>query len=94
MTFSNIDLRSSYHQLLVRPEGILKTKFRTRYGYNKFMVMPFRLTNALAIFMDLMNRVFQPYLDKFIIVFINNILICSKIEEEHARHLQITLQIL
>ncbi|GJZ41120.1 putative reverse transcriptase domain-containing protein, partial [Tanacetum coccineum] len=88
------DLRSEYHQLRVREEDIPKTPFRTRYGHFKFTVMPFGLTNAPAIFMDLMNRVCKPYLDKFVIVFIDDILIYSKSEEEHKVHLKTILDLL
>ncbi|GJT76922.1 putative reverse transcriptase domain-containing protein [Tanacetum coccineum] len=87
--YLKIDLRSSYHQLRVREEDILKTTFRTRYGHYEFQVMPFGFTNEPAVFMDLMNRVCKPYLDKFFIVFIDDILIYSKNKQEHEEHLKV-----
>ncbi|GKE87666.1 putative reverse transcriptase domain-containing protein [Tanacetum coccineum] len=92
--YSKIDLRAGYHQLRVREEDIPKMAFRTRYGHYKFQVMPFGLTNAPAIFMDLMNRVCKPYLDKFIIVCIDDILVYSKDKKEHEEHLKAILELL
>ncbi|GJU29077.1 reverse transcriptase domain-containing protein [Tanacetum coccineum] len=92
--YFKIDLRSGYHHLIVREEDIPKTAFKTRYGHYEFQVMSFGLTNAPAVFMDLMNRVYKPYLGKFAIVFIDDILIYSKSEEEHAEHLKLILELL
>ena len=92
--YSKIDLRTGYHHLGVRETDISKTTFRTRYEHFEFTVMPFGLTNAPAAFMDLMHRVFQPYLDQFVVVFVGDILIYFQSEEEHEDHLRIVLQAL
>jgi hypothetical protein len=92
--FSKVDLRSGYHQIKIHLEDVPKTAFSTRYGLYKYLVMSFGLTNAVAHFMYLMNSVFMPELDKFAMVFIDDILIYSKSEEEHAQHLRVILQCL
>ena len=92
--FSKIDMRSGYHQLKIKSEDVPKTAFRIRYEHYEFLVLPFQLTNALAYFMDLMNQVFHPYLDKFVVAFIDDTLVYSKSEKEHNEHLRIMLSTL
>ena len=92
--FSKIDMRSGYHQLRIREVDIPKTAFQTRYGHYEFLVMSFGLTNALVAFMDLMTQLSRPYLDFFVIVFIDDILVYSWSRGEHAQHLRYVLQTL
>jgi hypothetical protein len=92
--YSNIDLRSSYHQVRIKEEDIIKIAFRTRYGHYEFVVVPFGLSNAPTGFMCMMNGVFRECLDKFLIVFLYYILVYSKSEEEHEKHLRMELQVL
>ena len=92
--YSKIDLCTGYHQLRVRETDIPKTGFRTRYGHFEFTMMPFELMNAPAAFIDLMHRLFQPYLDQFVVIFVDDILIYSQSEEEHEDHLRIVLRAL
>jgi hypothetical protein len=91
--FSKIDLRSSYHYVRIKDEDINKTAFRTRYGHYEFTVVPFGLSNAPAVFMCLMNGVFREYLDKFVIVFLDDILVYSRSEEDHEQHLRMVVQV-
>jgi hypothetical protein len=90
--FSKIDLRSGYHQMRIRPSNIPKTAFLTRYGLYEFTVMSFGLTNASTYFMNLMNNVFMEYLDRFVVVFIDDILIYSQSDSDHEEHLRLVLQ--
>jgi hypothetical protein len=92
--FSKLDLRSDYHQVRIKDEDIRKTMFQIRYGHYEFVVIPFRLTNTSTTFMCLMNNIFSQYLDKFVVVFIDDILVYSKTKEEHDEHLRIVLQML
>ena len=92
--FLKIDLRSKYHQLRIKDADVHKTTFRTWYRHYEFLVMPFGLKNALAAFMDLMNCVFRPYVDQFVVVFIDDILVYSKDREDHDTHFRVVLETL
>jgi hypothetical protein len=92
--FLKIDIRSGYHQVRIKYEDINKTSLRTRYSHYKFIVVPFGLSNVSVVFMCLMNGVFREYLEKFVIVFLDDILVYSKSEEEHEHHLRMVLQVL
>ena len=92
--FSKIDLRSGYHQILVKVDDVPKIAFRSRYGHYEYVVMPFRVTNAPALFMDYMDRILHPFLDKFVVAFIDNTLLYSKTKEEHGEYLKLVLEIL
>ena len=94
VVYSKLDLRQGYYQLRIKKEDIPKTAFNSRYGHFEFVVMPFGLTNAPTAFMDLMQRIFKKYLDQFVVVFIDDILVYSKTREDHAKHLEIVLQVL
>lgn len=94
VVFRKIDLRSGYHQIRVKDEYVHKMVFRTRYGHSEYLVMSFDVYNAPRVIMKYMNRIFHTYFDRFVVVFIDDILIYSKSEEEHAEHLRVVLQVL
>jgi len=92
--FSKIDLRSGYHQILVKGDDVQKTTFKSQCGHYDYVVMLFGVTNAPTVFMDYMNKIFRPFLDKFVVVFIDDILIYSKTQQEHTEHLRLVLRVL
>jgi len=94
VVFSKIDMRSGYHQIRVKIDDVQKTTFRSKYGHYEYVIMPFGVTNAPALFLNYMKKIFRPFLDKFVVIFIDDILIYSRTHEKHAKHLRKIFRIL